>query len=138
MTQRRDRYGKPYPYSYHCDVENPMLVPDLSGRLQHHDQICDECNGTGYEDYDEPEPDCQCHSCDGGTRRWGSWYGEDRGLCGSCGAENAIVAAMYEDHAGDESAWVCLVCYVRHHKKACGCDAWKWAEKMLVLFLPND
>lgn len=135
-TDRRDRYGKLYPYQHDFDVENPMFCPNLSGRLQQHNQECDECNGTGFEDYDEKDPGQTCYSCEDGQRRWGCWYGEDRGLCGTCGAENALVAAMYEDHAGDERAWVCLACYVRHHKDECGCDAWAWAEKILVLFLP--
>lgn len=135
MTVRRDRYGKPYPYQYDFDVENPMFCPDLSGRLQQHEQECDECNGTGFEDYDEPEPSCACGSCQDGKIFWGCWYGEDRGLCGTCGAESAFVASMYDYGGGDDRAWVCLACYVRHHKEACGCDAWVEAEKKLVLFL---
>jgi hypothetical protein len=45
---------------------------------------------------------------------------------------------MYDGSGDPDSAWVCLACYVRHHKEACGCDAWKWAEKKLVLFMPGE
>jgi hypothetical protein len=127
-----------YPYAYDFDVENPMFCPDLSGRLQHHYQSCDECNGTGFEDYDEPEPCNECYSCVDGKRFWGSWYGEDLGRCGTCGADNALVAMMYEDLGDPDSSYVCLACYVRHHKETCGCDKWAWAEKILVLFMPSD
>lgn len=148
----RDRYGKTYPYTHDFDVENPMFCPDLSGQLQHHDQDCRECDGTGIdpdclEDTVEPPfdlfgsqpPEIEiCRYCDNGKRRWGSWYAEDRGLCGTCGAENALVAAMYSDSGDYDSQYVCLACYVRHHKEECGCDLWEWAEKILVLFMPSD
>jgi hypothetical protein len=110
------------------------------------------CGGTGIDPdvLDEwgsetPPEECDydpasyiCPYCDNGEVRWGCWYGEDRGKCGSCGAENALVAGMYEDSGDYDSQWVCLACYVRHHKEQCGCDAWAWAEKKLVLFMPSD
>ena len=136
MADRRDPYGKPYPYQHDWDVENPMFCPNLSGRLQHHDQECPECEGSGYEDY-EGDYEQLCSACENGKRGWGCWYGEDKGLCGTCGAENALVAGMYDSSDQDE-CYVCLACYVRHHKEACGCDLWKWAERMLVLFMPTD
>jgi hypothetical protein len=132
-TRRHNRYGVAYPYQHHMDVESPMLCPDLSGRLQDHFSPCEEC-GEFHDEPFEPEED----ECDGSQRRWGCWYGEDRGLCGSCGADNALVAEMYEGHGDPDSCWVCLACYVRHHKEACGCDKWAWAEKILVLFMPSD
>jgi len=134
--RRRVRYT--YPYDYHCDVSNPLLVPDLSGTLQQHDRVCDGCEGTGFEDFDYPDPSEACDACADGSPQWGSWHGEDRGRCGSCGTMNALVAAMYEDYAGDGHAWVCLVCYVRHHRNACGCDLWKDAEKRLAIFLDES
>lgn len=129
--------GRLYAYAHHMDVENPMFVPDLSGRLQHHSVECETCGGNGYEEGDEESGE-SCYDCEGGQQHWPCWYAEDRGRCGTCGADNALVAEIYDRASDYYGAWVCLPCYVRHHKEACGCDLWAWAERKLVLFMPQE
>lgn len=122
-------------YTHDWDVENPMFVPNLSGQLKHHPRPCTECEGTGYYDEEEEDP---CSYCEEGEVWWVSWYGADRGRCAQCGAENALVADVYETHGSDvDACWCCLPCYVRHHKEECGCALWKDAEQKLVLFMPR-
>lgn len=98
----------------------------LWGGLMHHDQLCTECAGAGTYEPAEGEDEEPCDVCDGdGTVRWGSFYGR-RGDCDVCDRENALVASMYEDCHGTE--WVCLRCYLGHHRAQCGCDLWAKVE----------
>ena len=65
---------------------------------------------------------------DDDERWWGSFYYEDYGECGHCDSTNVPIAAMYDNGSNDGSNWVCLPCYLKHHKDQCGCDLWKEAE----------
>ena len=95
------------------------------GHLQHHDQPCDECDGSGVLDDEE------CYRCDGGgTLRWGSFYIEDEALCGYCRREDVPISDMYSSDDYDRQ-WVCLPCYVTHHREACGCARWGDAESAM-------
>lgn len=111
------------------DPTNPFVVPNLSGRLKEHDQPCDECGGRGYDEDDEP-----CCNCDwDGKLRWGCWYGDDKALCTYCGEENILVGHMYETSMGNnDQNYVCLPGYLKHHKEACGCGRWDWAEALIL------
>lgn len=103
------------------------------GHLKDHMQECDECDGTGVEEpVDDENEQEDCPGCNGeGEYRWGSYYREDIGTCAHCDDKRAPVAQMYEDGGCYESGWVCLPCYVDHHRKACGCNRWKAAEEDL-------
>ncbi len=97
------------------------------GHLKDHHSKCAECNGTGREDPadEEPEPE-ECCYCDAGLIRWGSFYANNVGECEFCERpEDLPIGEMYEA----EREWVCLPCYLRHHKENCGCALWARAEK---------
>jgi hypothetical protein len=102
----------------------PGLVESFGwGHLKDHPEPCDECSATG-----ENEDGDECDVCGGAcVLRWGSFYGnEPRGECEYCKAQGVVVAAMYE--GGDGREWVCLPCYLTHHKESCGCALWREAE----------
>jgi hypothetical protein len=109
---------------------------EAQGRLQHHDQECTECEGTGFDpDYaDGPEEDQQpCLHCELGQWRWGSWYVDDKSECNKC-LEDKPVGRMFESDGGAHCIeYVCFTCYVTIHKRDCACDKFKWAETALGL-----
>jgi len=123
--------NRPKP-STNFDPRNPLIVPDLSGRLKDHFQACDACGGQG--SYDDDEGEDPCDECDGeGRLRWPCWYGADRGLCLYCNEDEVLLACCYETgHGNDDHNYVCLPCFLKHHKEACGCGLWEWAEAMIV------
>jgi hypothetical protein len=103
-----------------------MMAHDFGwGHLRHHDSPCTECDGVGLDDDGE-----ECSLCNGDAKCfWGSFYASDTAECGTC-HRDAPVAEMYEGGSYDEG-WVCLPCYVAHHKSDCGCALWADAEARL-------
>lgn len=98
------------------------------GHLKDHMMPCDDCDGHGKDEDDE-----DCHSCSSeGEIRWGSFYHEDVGKCAHCDGQTVPVSKMYDDNDCYESGWVCLPCYVDHHRQACQCNLWKRAEEALA------
>ena len=129
------------------DVDTTMPTPEqiakwmshpreAQGRLQHHDQECDECAGTGLDDSDpnvpEDERDPCPFGCEQGQHRWGSWYVDDKSDCNDCG-EDKPVGRMFSADGPDSIEYVCFTCYVKIHVRACGCDKFDWAVKALGL-----
>jgi hypothetical protein len=106
-------------------MSTALLRRAFWGGLQDHEQPCDECVGSGhYDDGDE------CDVCSGeGSVFWGSFYGGREGGCDFCthgGDGDVLIASMYENGHGQE--WVCLRCYLKHHRDACGCARWAAVE----------
>lgn len=103
-------------------MNTKLLRRAFWGGLLHHYQPCEECAGFGIDDEGE-----ECDLCRGdGKLFWGSFYGH-RGECEACdhgGEGDVLVASMYE---GDPE-WVCLRCYLKQHRDACGCDLWAAVE----------
>lgn len=131
-------------FIYRVYPHNPLVVPDLSGRLPQHKYPCPECNGSGVdEQFDRSScegctfggdtcVDCEvCENCEGlGEFGFGCWYGEDHGECSFCRAPEVFIACnMYE-----ENQPVCLPCYLLDHRRQCGCDLWEKWEKMVLDF----
>jgi len=83
------------------------------GNLRDHTVPCVECDGG--------DPDCD--SCTDGVVFWGSWYESDSGHCDTCGAEDAPISEMCEDHL------TCLPCWIELHRNECGCNRWEPAEE---------
>lgn len=123
--------GPPKP-STRFPPQNPLVVPDLSGRLKDHYQACDECGGIVQFDDDGEEE--MCDTCDGeGKLRWPSWYACDRGYCTYCDEDEVLLADCYETGNGNaDTNYVCLPCLLKHHKATCGCSIWDWAEKRIL------
>lgn len=115
------------------------------GHLKDHESKCRDCDGTGRDggpcaacagrvwtsaDIGRSAdcPDCPdpCHTCDqSGRIRWGSFYVEDHGECSTCTTGGELpIAALYDGG----HAYVCLRCYIRHHRTACGCALWSAAD----------
>jgi hypothetical protein len=106
-------------------MNTKLLRRAFWGGLRHHYEDCSECSGTGA--YDDEE---ECDRCEGeGKLFWGSFYGGRDGGCDFCthgGDGDIIVASLYEGDPGHE--YVCLRCYLKHHREACGCDLWAAVE----------
>jgi hypothetical protein len=116
------------------ETPEEKLVYDFGwGDLRDHWQDCEDCNGTGKEEADGSGPPDDCPSCDGhGRTRWGSFYHQDVGECAHCDVGHTHVAEMYEDGGCYDSGWVCLPCYIQHHREAHpGCELWRDAEAAL-------
>lgn len=94
------------------------------GHLVHHNQQCPECDGTSELDGED------CPECFGtGAIFWGSFYTADHGECDCCKSKHELpIAAMYD--GGNQ--YVCLRCYLTHHRDQCGCRRWKEAEACLA------
>lgn len=109
------------------------------GDLKDHWQECEDCNGTGKDEADGSGPPDDCGCCNGdGRSRWGSFYEQDIGECPHCEAQDVRIAEMYEDSGSCwNTSWICLPCYVEHHREACKCVLWADAEKALDA-LPRD
>lgn len=109
---------------------------EAQGRLQHHDQECTECYGTGFADPDDDdiadEDREPCTYCELGQWRWGSWYVDDKSECNKC-HEDKPVGRMFENDGTSSIEYVCFTCYVTIHKDSCGCDKFQWAETALGL-----
>lgn len=131
--------------TYEVDPTNPFIVPALalSGRLKDHKVPCEECSGTGCSEhgYEDDCKECtsfshgcdhssECSYCDQGEVFWGSWYATERVLCHWCDTHDVWCAEMY-DCNDDDRNWICLPCYIKHHKERCGCGRWKKYERML-------
>lgn len=98
------------------------------GHLQDHDMDCPDCDGTGLDDFEG-----SCTRCEGeGTVSWGSFYVADTGDCAFCEKQDVPIADMYEN-ADTGRGWVCLPCYLSHHKGHNCCDLWKEAEEAFGL-----
>ena len=114
--------------SYGSAEYREKFKDDPAGRLQHHDQPCDECGGSG-----ECEGD-PCLYCEGGSVRWGSWYPDDIYTCPRCEDDDEKpVGRMFD--CGDQSGerdYACFACYVRVHSEQCGCDLFDWAKGLVV------
>lgn len=107
-------------------VDLGKLLEDFGwGDLKDHYSNCAECSGTGLEDDEEDSE--KCSYCDDGKLRWGSFYTADEGLCDLCGTLQKVAGGLYEDR------WVCLVCYLKDHKRACGCNLFEAAERAAEL-----
>jgi hypothetical protein len=103
------------------------------GHLQHHDMPCSDCNGIGRD-----EDGCSCEYCEGtATQRWGSFYVQDQGECDFCLKKEVPIAEMYEA-ADTDKTWVCLPCYLKHHKEAQCCELWKEAEEAFGIDGPKE
>lgn len=121
-------------YTYDL-ILNPMLVPDLSGRLIHHDGVCGTCEGEWRPPYDPDTDDAEayedgeydCTDCDQGKQRWGCWYASGEGQCEWCESKDVLVADMFDG----QYEWICLPCYLNLHRDACGCGYWDWAVKLM-------
>lgn len=124
-----DEWGMRYTNQHHLDVSNPLLVPDVASLLVHHKRVCPVCEGVRDED-DE------CYECLDAEEYayWAGWDACDVGVCGSCGAEDVPVCEAYDTGLSSRD-YVCVVCYVLHHKQECGCALWVAAEKALHHFL---
>lgn len=125
---------------------NPLIVPRLSGVLQHHEYPCPECSGDGTQEH--PVEECNtcdfgphgsskcyhcevCENCQGEGKFWfGCWYHEDEGECFRCKREAPIACNLFE--GPDE--YVCLPCYMKIHREQCGCDLWAKWEAMVMDF----
>lgn len=104
-----------------------------SGKLKDHFANCDECDGEGVFQVDDPgdpenfyahEP---CDACDGtGKVCWGSWYFDDITECTECKEEKPCGNM---NPAEPEGWWICFDCYVEEHRKQCGCELWRQYEK---------
>ena len=107
------------------------------GVLESHRQECDECDGSGREDPNDPAS-ADCDECDGeGRSRWGSFYVEDRSDCALCKREEVGVNGrlLSNGYTGGQ-LYVCLPCYVARHRAECGCELWADAEQAMVT--PNE
>lgn len=97
----------------------PELLQNFGwGQLQHHLSECSECDGTGH--FDDGE---ECDQCEHGTLFWGSFYGDAVGECMVCKEDTFTNGRMYED------GYICLKCYLKAHKRVCGCSLFVEAEK---------
>lgn len=112
--------------------------PDCDGTGRDGGESCERCGNDGTE-RDERDavvrecPDCPdpCLRCSGGEEagriRWGSFYVADHGECQSCRSKHELpVAAMYDN--GEGEVYVCLRCYIRDHRRVCGCALWSAAD----------
>ena len=136
------------PGSADFDRQSPMCVPDLSGTFKaHFNEECSFCYGSKHDGPDpyppeEPCVHCEaaktdfpkccggcdlCPTCDGEGKEWfWCWYKEDTGTCDTCMEENVPITLC------DDNVAVCMVCYLKHHRTACGCDLWKEAESFIL------
>jgi hypothetical protein len=73
-------------------------------------------------------PDHLGNDAEGESLRWYEWEKEDEGICDRC-PDHERKRLAFADVGPGEMESLCLPCYVKAHKEACGCDAWAKAEE---------